>query len=223
MPSRTRARNARTRTTDPLARFARSFSRGRRGRRVYLVPRAVVAPESRSSRAAIRPHCSSLPAPGRLLHCASWGRWAPRGYRYAPTQPTPAGSITQPSFRSNRLQAGYRPPAHCLSASAMHCSLAPLARHRAVVAVVAGPARPSGRVVAAAPRPSPHRGAPTSALPLAHIPAARSSRSSRPGRLGLPPSRPRVRPVGRRPRFRSGESMFARVRGLPPLSVRTVR
>lgn len=84
-PSRTRARNTRTRTRDPLARFARSrcttlaaygrsLSRGRRGRRVYLVHQAVVVLLSRSSRAAIRPHCSSLPAPGRLFRFAFGGR-----------------------------------------------------------------------------------------------------------------------------------------------------
>lgn len=190
---------------------------------MYLPHQAVVAHLSRSSRAANRPHCSSLPAPGRLLHCASSGQLGYARLALCSTQLTITGSITQPSFRSNRLQAAYRPPAHCLSASAMRCSLASLARLQAVVAVVAGPARPSGRAVAAAPRPSPLRGWPTSALPLAHIPAVATSRSSRLGRLGLPPSRPRVRPNGRRPRLRSGESMPARGRGLPSLSLRTVQ
>lgn len=190
---------------------------------MYLVHQAVVALLSRSSRAPIRAHCSSLPAPGRRLHCASSGQLGYAQLALCSTQLTITGSVTSPSFRSNRLQAGYRPPAHCLSASAVCCSLASLARHQAVVAVVAGPARPSGRAVAAAPRPSPLRGWPTSALPLAHIHAVAASRSSRLGRLGLPPSRPRVRPYGRRPRFRSGESMSARCRGLPSLSPRTVR
>ena len=177
----------------------------------------------RSSRAPIRAHCSSLPAPGRRLHYASSGQLGSARLALCSTQLTITGSITSPSFRSKRLQAGYRPPAHCLSAIAVCCSLASLARHQTVVAVVAGPARPSGRAVATAPRPSPLRGWPTSALPLAHIPAGATSRSSRPGRLGLPPSRPRVRPYGRRPRFRSGEGMFARCRGLPSLSLRTVQ
>lgn len=191
-----------------LARSSRSSrvsspSRGRRARE------SVVA----------RGHSAALLLPPRSVQVRPLRLQATLGE----TQRHPVGSTPSPSLRSNRLQAAYRPPAHCLSASAMCCSLATLARTQAVVAVVAGPARPSGRAVAAAPRPSPYRGWSTSALPLAHIPAARSSRSSRLGRLALSRSRPRVRPVGRRPRFRSGESMFARVRGLPPLSVRTVR
>ena len=190
---------------------------------MYLVHQTVVAHLSRSSRAPIRAHCSSLPAPGRRLHYASSGQLGSARLALCSTQLTITGSITSPSFRSNRLQAGLRPPAHCLSAIAVCCSLAPLARLQAVVAVVAGPARLSGRAVTAVPRPSPLRGWPTSALPLAHIPAGATSRSSRPGRLGLPPSRPRVRPYGRRPRFRSGEGMFARARGLPSLSPRTVQ
>ena len=145
-----RARNTRTHTRGSLARFARSFSRGRRGRRVYLVHQAVVAYLSRSSRAANRPHCSSLPATGRQLHYASSGQLGSARLALCSTQLTITGSITSPSFRSNRLQAGYRPPAHCLSAIAVCCSLAPLARHQTVVALAmqGGRARAPVRLVA---------------------------------------------------------------------------
>ena len=117
---------------------------------MYLVHQTVVAHLSRSSRAAIRPHCSSLPATGRRLHYASSGQLGSARLALCSTQLTITGSITSPSFRSKRLQAGYRPPAHCLSAIAVCCSLASLARPRAVVALAMqdGRARAPVRLVA---------------------------------------------------------------------------
>lgn len=95
--ARPRTRSLRSRCTT-LAAFGRSLSRGRRGRRVYLVHHAVVAHLSRSSRAAIRPHCSSLPAPGRLPRCASRRR-----------QERPGGTLLAPLLRHPSALIGCRP------------------------------------------------------------------------------------------------------------------
>lgn len=138
MPSRTRARNTRTRTTDPLARFARSFSRGRRGRRVYLVHRAVVAYVSRAPRAAIRPHCSALPAPCRFVRCASRRRWdKPSDTPPAPLpRPHYALSGCRPPF--GRLHIVYR-LSRCVARSLRSLAIARSSRRPCGVGVLALP------------------------------------------------------------------------------------
>lgn len=96
--ARARTRSLRSRCTT-LAAYGRSLSRGRRGRRVYLPNQAVVALLSRSSRAAIQPHCSSLPAPGRRLRSTFGGRL--HIIRRTPTAPLP---------RPPSALIGIRPP-----------------------------------------------------------------------------------------------------------------
>ena len=108
--SRTRARNARARYArvrtrslrsrcTTLAAFGRSLSRGRRGRRVYLVHQAVVVYLSRSQGAGIHPHSCSLPATGRLLRSSFGGRL--HIIRRTPTAPLP---------RPPSALIGIRPP-----------------------------------------------------------------------------------------------------------------
>ena len=66
---------------------------------MYLVHRAVVAYVSRAPRAAIRPHCSALPAPCRLLRCASRRRWG-----------RPSDTPLAPLPRPHYALIGCRPP-----------------------------------------------------------------------------------------------------------------
>lgn len=151
--ARPHTRSLRSRCTT-LAACGRSLSRGRRGRRVYLPHHAVVAPLSRSSRAAIRPHCSSLPAPGRLPRCASRRR-----------QERPGDTLLAPLLRPPSALIGIRPPIGRLNivyrlARYIARSLRSLAFKRSSRSSQA-PQGSYGRAVAAAPRPSPLRGWPT--------------------------------------------------------------
>lgn len=83
---------------------------------MYLVHQAVVAYLSRSSRAAIRPHCSSLPAPGRFVRCASRRRQSRPGDTLLAPLPRPPYALSGCRQAVARLHIVYR-LARCVARS----------------------------------------------------------------------------------------------------------